>query len=140
MLYAQVPQERLIGLHIPPMIGLKIRLSEQVHIPDLVFRPLYLFLGVSSGGRLGTFVISSFFWWKITPFFCQPGGLQSPPGHSQIHSLFASPQGKIDLKNDELGPRQTQGRPGVITQIHPDGDAVMVMWDAVRRHEEAESG
>lgn len=77
VLYAQVPQERLIGLHVPPCVGLKVALSQ--------------------------------------------------------HGISA-------LQNDPLGPSQSKGRPGVITQVHPDGDAVMVLWDAVKRYEESESG
>ncbi len=48
-------------------------------------------------------------------------------------------QGMQLLANDSLG-RVTKNKPGFITRVNDEGDACMVMWDAVRPQDGGESG
>jgi len=75
--YAQMPSEKLVGYTVPPLVGLRVVLSQQ---------------------------------------------------------------GLSVLKHQAIGPALCKGRPGHITQVNSEKDAVMVQWDAVDRAVEGASG
>jgi len=112
VLYAQVPQERLIGLHIPPMIGLKIRLSEQVHTPDLVFRPLYFFLGVSSGGASWNFRHFFILLVENNAIFLPAGRPAVTPGTQSDSFAFCFPAGENRPEERRAGAPPDSGQAG----------------------------